>query len=369
MSVITELPDGLVYRVGREHAASRLHIFRPETDDNWCPAKGSKIPSAAHLATHAPEVCSRCERAFLKAMSEAAPVEPEPEPEGAQGSLFDADPEPEPETEMAAAPAAEEHHDDEPEAEPEGGFEELPLASGEPGEELLAPLRALMAQVLEGGEKVTSAHVEAAQAVAMHQLALGEEQVERLLLRVSNSDNLATSRRAMVEAVVAAYGGSILSRPVYNERKSAINYLDILVWAPAGSVVALEVLLPALIMQAEFALSAASIEYRAKLRGSMPEDKEFWRLNSVYRRQYLHGFGADLGARLHEERAALLGEDAVNAEVERSRQIRDAEHPKTRKSGGSRVLKAVVGGGRYIPTSGALVSRIEPEEPAETEAA
>ncbi|WP_405940816.1 hypothetical protein [Streptomyces sp. NBC_00207] len=132
---------------------------------------------------------------------------------------------------------------------------------------------------------------------------------------------------------------------------------------------ALEVLLPALVMQAEFALSAASIEYRAKLRGSMPEDKEFWRLNAVYRREFLYGFGAELGARLREERAALLGEKTVNAEVERSRQIRDTEHPETRKSGEGRVLKAVVGNGRYILTSGALVSRIEPEEPAETEAA
>ncbi|MFJ6760776.1 hypothetical protein ACIQNK_37910 [Streptomyces sp. NPDC091273] len=204
MSAITELPGGLIYRVGRENAASRLHIYRPETETNWCPAKGSKIPSPAHLATHQPKVCSRCERAFLKAQSEATSApEPEPEKQGdAQGSLFETDPEPEPEIELTATPTAEESHGDEPEPE------------GEPGEELLAPLRALMAQAIEGGEKVTAAHVEAAQTLAMHQLATGEEQVERLLLRVSNSDNLATSRRAMVEAVVTAYGGSILSRPV-----------------------------------------------------------------------------------------------------------------------------------------------------------
>ncbi|MER5487877.1 hypothetical protein ABT024_32320, partial [Streptomyces sp. NPDC002812] len=73
--------------------------------------------------------------------------------------------------------------------------------------------------------------------------------------------------------VVAAYGGAIISRPVTSERKSAICYYDILIWAPAASVVALEVVLPSLILTAEFALSAASIEYRAGLRGSMPEDK------------------------------------------------------------------------------------------------
>ncbi|MER5488802.1 hypothetical protein ABT024_37085, partial [Streptomyces sp. NPDC002812] len=60
---------------------------------------------------------------------------------------------------------------------------------------------------------------------------MGKQEVERLLLRVSNSDNLATSRREMVEAVVAAYGGAIISRPVTSERKSAICYYDILIWA------------------------------------------------------------------------------------------------------------------------------------------
>ncbi|MER5487878.1 hypothetical protein ABT024_32325 [Streptomyces sp. NPDC002812] len=42
-------------------------------------------------------------------------------------------------------------------------------------------------------------------------------------------------------------------------------------------------------------------------------------MNAGFRRGFLHTFGANLGARLHEERSALLGEETVNAEVERYR--------------------------------------------------
>ncbi|MFB7906572.1 DUF2786 domain-containing protein [Kitasatospora sp. NPDC056076] len=177
--------------------------------------------------------------------------------------------------------------------------------------------------------------------------AAGEQQPEDIVqhtVLIPNPGNTGRQRRAAFEQIAMAYGGVTVAWREPDDNGSTAHY-TIVAFMPASTAEFLELMWPAMVLQAEGMLAQDAKGEREYLSGAWRTQKEINREMARFRRDWWVGWGQRTAAKIRSVRAKAFdeargtgsGELVLLSDHERSKAARDKRFTKLRTAKGPKI--------------------------------